>query len=32
MKPSVPAAPNRPCAVEDRPAGEFAATTAYRAG
>ena len=28
MNPTVPAAPNRPCAVDDRPAGEFAATTA----
>ena len=32
MNPSVPAAPNRPCVVDDRPGGEFAATTAYRAG
>ena len=28
MNPSVPAAPNSPCAVDDRPGGVFAATTA----
>jgi hypothetical protein len=28
MKPNVPAAPNRPWAVDDRPGGECAATTA----
>ena len=28
MNPSVPAAPNRPWAVDDRPGGELAATTA----
>ena len=32
MKPTVPAAPKMPCAVDDRPTGELAATTAYRAG
>ena len=32
MNPTVPAAPKRPCAVDDRPVGEFAATTAYSAG
>ena len=32
MNPTVPAAPNRPWAVDDRPTGEFAATTAYSAG
>ena len=32
MKPSVPAAPNSPWAVDDRPGGEFAATIAYSAG
>ena len=32
MKPTVPAAPKMPCAVDDRPGGELAATTAYRAG
>ena len=32
MNPSVPAAPNRPCAVDDQPGGELAATTEYNAG
>ena len=32
MNPTVPAAPNRPCAVDDLPAGLFAATTEYNAG
>ena len=32
MNPTVPAAPNRPWAVDVRPTGEFAATTAYSAG
>ena len=27
MKPTVPAAPNMPCAVDDRPGGLLAATT-----
>jgi aerobic-type carbon monoxide dehydrogenase small subunit (CoxS/CutS family) len=27
-QPTVPAAPNRPCAVDERPTGELAATTA----
>ena len=31
-KPIVPAPPKSPCAVDDRPGGLPAATTAYRAG